>query len=250
MRRARPAGSRSTAASLTDADPAAGVRQRRAAAGPSAPAYAARGGLRRRRSRACPGRRTSRCARPGPRTPRTIARVQAGHLADGVPRAAARRRCWTTGTSRRPPPAWRAAVAAPPTPGHGVLVALERRRTVVGFAAFGPAELDRRRAAATRPGRRPRSPRCWSSRAGDGAATAAGCSPRSPTSPRPTGAGAAAGVAARGRRGHRRGFFESAGWAPDGWARTLDTGGAPLREVRWHALLDRTTPTGSTGGAQ
>jgi GNAT superfamily N-acetyltransferase len=34
------------------------------------------------------------------------------------------------------------------------------------------------------------------------------------------------------------GFFESAGWAPDGWVRTLDTGGAPLREARWHALLD------------
>ena len=33
------------------------------------------------------------------------------------------------------------------------------------------------------------------------------------------------------------GFYESAGWAPDGWARTLDTGDAPLREVRWHALL-------------
>jgi GNAT superfamily N-acetyltransferase len=33
------------------------------------------------------------------------------------------------------------------------------------------------------------------------------------------------------------GFFESAGWAPDGWARTLDTGGPPLRELRWHALL-------------
>ena len=32
-------------------------------------------------------------------------------------------------------------------------------------------------------------------------------------------------------------FYESAGWAPDGWARTLDTGGEPLREVRWHALL-------------
>jgi GNAT superfamily N-acetyltransferase len=33
------------------------------------------------------------------------------------------------------------------------------------------------------------------------------------------------------------GFYESAGWAPDGWARTLDTGGVPLREIRWHALL-------------
>ena len=33
------------------------------------------------------------------------------------------------------------------------------------------------------------------------------------------------------------GFYESAGWGPDGWARTLDTGDEPLREVRWHALL-------------
>ena len=33
------------------------------------------------------------------------------------------------------------------------------------------------------------------------------------------------------------GFFESTGWAPDGWARTLDTGDTPLREVRWHTLL-------------
>ena len=36
------------------------------------------------------------------------------------------------------------------------------------------------------------------------------------------------------------GFYESAGWAPDGWVRTLDTGGALLRERRWHALLDET----------
>ena len=33
-------------------------------------------------------------------------------------------------------------------------------------------------------------------------------------------------------------FLESAGWEPDGWARTLDTGGAPLRELRWHTVLD------------
>jgi GNAT superfamily N-acetyltransferase len=32
-------------------------------------------------------------------------------------------------------------------------------------------------------------------------------------------------------------FFESAGWAPHGWLRTLDTGGAPLREIRWHTML-------------
>lgn len=130
---------------------------------------------------------------------------------------------------------WRAAVVSPPTPGHLVLVALEGE-TVVGFAAVGPAELD---------DDEPRSP----------------AGPLSEIStllvePR------------WGRRGHgsrllaavvdlARGqgvaelrtwlpeqdrtsasFLESAGWAPDGWARTLDTGGAPLREVRWHALLD------------
>ena len=39
------------------------------------------------------------------------------------------------------------------------------------------------------------------------------------------------------------GFYESAGWAPDGWARTLDTGDVPLREVRWHALLGPETAT-------
>ncbi len=130
---------------------------------------------------------------------------------------------------------WRAAVASPPTPGHGVVVALERN-TPVGFAAFGPAELT--------PGEEPD----------------------------PAGPSAEVGtllVEPRwGRRGHgrrRRGagsdhvraggtarlqvwlletdrvserFYESAGWAPDGWARTLDTGGEPLREIRWHALLD------------
>ena len=36
--------------------------------------------------------------------------------------------------------AWHSAVTAPPTPGHGVLVAVEGQ-TVVGFAAYGPPEL-------------------------------------------------------------------------------------------------------------
>jgi GNAT superfamily N-acetyltransferase len=130
--------------------------------------------------------------------------------------------------------AWRTAVESPPTPGHGVLVALEGR-TVVGFAAFGAAELT-----------------------GD---------------ERPDPAGPSAELSTLlveprwGRRGHgsrllaavtdlvrgsgaarlqtwlleedrvSAGFFESTGWAPDGWARTLDTGGTPLREIRWHTLL-------------
>ncbi|MCW2699258.1 MAG: family N-acetyltransferase [Blastococcus sp.] len=131
--------------------------------------------------------------------------------------------------------AWRHAVESPPTPGHGVVVALEGR-TVVGFAAFGTAELT--------PGEQPH--------------------PAGPSSELST-----LLVEPRwGRRGHgsrllaavtdvvRAGgaarlqtwllepdqvsasFYESTGWAPDGWARTLDTGAEALREVRWHTLLD------------
>ena len=34
-----------------------------------------------------------------------------------------------------------------------------------------------------------------------------------------------------------RDFFVSAGWAPDGLARALDTGAGELREIRMHASL-------------
>lgn len=130
---------------------------------------------------------------------------------------------------------WRAAVETPPTPGHLVLVALEDE-TVVGFTAFGPAELT--------DGEQP--------------------DPAGPMSDVST-----LLVEPRwGRRGHgsrllsavvdlarsqgvvrlrtwlpetdevSASFLESAGWEPDGWARTLDTGGEPLRELRWHTHLD------------
>ena len=130
---------------------------------------------------------------------------------------------------------WHAAVSTPPTPGHGVLVALERQ-AVVGFAAYGPAELSA--------GEQPHAagpttevstllvePR-WGRR-GHGSRLLA----------------AVADLARDGGAARLQtwllepddvsaGFYESAGWAPDGWARTLDTGGSPLREVRWHALVD------------
>lgn len=129
---------------------------------------------------------------------------------------------------------WRAAVTTPPTPGHGVLVAVEGN-VVVGFAAYGPAE--------SAPDAAP-SP--------DGPATEVATLLVEPR---------------WGRRGHgsrllsavrdlclasgtgrllmwlpeddtvSAGFLESAGWDRDGWARTLDTGDAPLRELRWHAVL-------------
>jgi GNAT superfamily N-acetyltransferase len=139
---------------------------------------------------------------------------------------------------------WRSAIAAPPTPGHGVVVALERN-TVVGFAAFGPAELT----AGEHP--YPAGPTAelstllveprWGRR-GHGSRLLAAVSDV-----------ARAGGAARLQvwlleSDHVSArFYESAGWGPDGWARTLDTGGDPLREIRWHALLDDSEATAQEG---
>jgi GNAT superfamily N-acetyltransferase len=130
---------------------------------------------------------------------------------------------------------WRSAIASPPTPGHGVLVALERN-TVVGFAAFGPAELTPGEVAD------PAGPTAelstllveprWGRR-GHGSRLLAAVSDV-------VRAGGAARLQVWLLETDRvsQGFYESAGWGPDGWARTLDTGGDPLREIRWHALLD------------
>jgi GNAT superfamily N-acetyltransferase len=127
------------------------------------------------------------------------------------------------------------AVTTPPTPGHGVLVALEQQ-TVVGFAAYGPAELTAgERSDPAGPTTEVSTllvePR-WGRR-GHGSRLLAAVAEL-----------ARDGGAARLQTwllepdGISAGFYESAGWAPDGWARTLDTGGEPLREIRWHALLD------------
>ena len=131
--------------------------------------------------------------------------------------------------------AWRSAVVAPPTPGHSVLVALDGA-VVAGFCAFGPAELAEGEqpdpigatsevtALLVEPrwGRRGHGSRLLAAvtdlARADGTARLQVWLPEQDT------------VSA--------GFFESAGWARDGWARTLDTGGAPLREVRWHTLLE------------
>ena len=131
--------------------------------------------------------------------------------------------------------AWRSAVVAPPTPGHGVLVALDGG-TVAGFAAYGPAELGE--------GEQPFAdgpstdvvallvePR-WGRR-GHGSRLLAAIVDLT----RATGTARlqlwlpeADEVTAR--------FLSAAGWAPDGWVRVLDTGSAPLRQVRWHTTLD------------
>jgi GNAT superfamily N-acetyltransferase len=131
--------------------------------------------------------------------------------------------------------AWRAAVTSPPTPGHAVVVAVERD-TVVGFAAFGPAELAEGEepdpAGPTseiatllvepRWGRRGHGSRLLAAVADLARATAA--------------ARLQIWLLEEDEVSAR--FFESAGWGRAGWVRTLDTGGPPLREVRWHTALD------------
>lgn len=136
---------------------------------------------------------------------------------------------------------WRAAVATPPTPAHGVLVALERN-SVVGFAAFGPAELTSGEAAdAAGPTAELSTllvePR-WGRR-GHGSRLLAAVADVSRS-----GGAARLQVWLPESDAVSAGFYESAGWAPDGWARTLDTGGsgAPLREIRWHAMLGDGNP--------
>jgi GNAT superfamily N-acetyltransferase len=131
--------------------------------------------------------------------------------------------------------AWHAAVVSPPTPAHGVLVAVERQG-VVGFAAFGPAELSQGEPP------EPEGPTTeiltllveprWGRR-GHGSRLLAAVADLA----RATGARRLQ-IWIPEQDGVSAGFFESAGWAPQGWARTLDTGAAPLREVRWHAVLD------------
>ena len=130
---------------------------------------------------------------------------------------------------------WRAAVTAPPTPGHGVLVAVERD-IVVGFTAYGPAEVapdapPSPDGPATEVAALLVEPR-WGRR-GHGSRLLAAVSDLAGA----TGTGRLLTWLPEGDRVSAQ-FLESAGWDRDGWARTLDTGEEPLREVRWHTVLD------------
>jgi GNAT superfamily N-acetyltransferase len=130
--------------------------------------------------------------------------------------------------------AWAAAVTAPPTPAHGVLVALDGGR-VVGFAAYGPPEVgpdDRPDPAGPttelsvllvepRWGRRGHGSRLLAAAVdhlrADGISRVVAWVPEADR--------------ASGR------FYESAGWERDGTVRTLEADAGTVREARWQVAL-------------
>lgn len=121
---------------------------------------------------------------------------------------------------------WQAAVETPPTTGHGVLVAVESG-TVVGFAAYGPTDDPGVTELATllvepRWGRRGHGSRLLAAVAD--LATERGVRSLQTWVPEDD--------VVTGQ------FLGSAGWEPDGWTRTLDTGADPLSQLRWTTLLD------------
>ena len=126
---------------------------------------------------------------------------------------------------------WAAAIEAPPGPRHRVLVAVEGD-DVVGFVAVAPVEdapdAVELRALLVEPR--------WGRR-GHGSRLLAAV----------TDLARADGVTRvqawlLDTDRVSADFFESTGWAADGWLRTLDTGAEPLRELRWHTALDEGDP--------
>jgi GNAT superfamily N-acetyltransferase len=128
---------------------------------------------------------------------------------------------------------WRAAITDAPSPRHHVLVALEQDWRV-GFVALGPADdleaddPDPDTTVAVTPilveprwGRRGHGSRLLAAAVdharADGMTRGIAWIPEDDSATRE--------------------FLLSAGWAPDGLARALDTGAGEVREVRLHALL-------------
>jgi GNAT superfamily N-acetyltransferase len=144
---------------------------------------------------------------------------------------------------------WRQAITLPPTPGHAVLVA-EDAGTLVGFAAFGPAELGPDEATSaegptTEVGALLVEPR-WGRR-GHGSRLIAAVADLA----RADGTGRLVMWLPEADR-VTAGFLESTGWAQDAWTRTLDTGTSTIRELRWQTLLRDPPPTDPdrAGGAR
>lgn len=121
--------------------------------------------------------------------------------------------------------AWAEAVNAPPSPRHHVLVALEQD-WLVGFVAVAPGE-DGDSAVFGPLLVEPR----WGRR-GHGSRLLAAAVDHA----RADGVSVAASWVPEGDRVTQQ-FLASAGWAPDGLARGLDTGAGELREIRLHVSL-------------
>ena len=220
------------AGGLTAADPAWRVRRRAPGACP--------------RLRCPGGPRGSPFPRAATGTGRTSRSVRPGRRRRGASRGCR----WSPGAPRTAPAAARASWTPGTRRGRGVLAGGGRvppdagpRRAggrwsgdaVVGFAAYGPAGAGRRRAPD------PAGPdaelsRCWWSRGGDGAGTAAGCSPPWPTSPGPAARPGCRCGCRRRTRSRPASTSRPAGRRTAGRARWTP-GGDPLRELRWHTLL-------------
>ncbi|CAN5867746.1 GNAT family N-acetyltransferase [soil metagenome] len=124
---------------------------------------------------------------------------------------------------------WRRAVETPPGPGYHVLVALEGD-TLVGFAGLEPEHEQVDTALVTTLLVEPR----WGRR-GHGSWLLAALVDHAEADRRAT---LQAWVLERDTASI--GFYESAGWARDGWVRTLEPDGTAIREIRLHTTLGPT----------
>lgn len=124
---------------------------------------------------------------------------------------------------------WAAAISAPPSPRHHVLVALEQQ-WIVGFAALGPSADDDAEPRTGEISTLLVEPR-WGRRGhGSRLLAAAVDHLRGDTLTTAT-------TWLLDRDSASTAFFTSAGWEPDGTARALEAPGAELREIRLHAAL-------------
>lgn len=128
---------------------------------------------------------------------------------------------------------WAAAVGDRPSPRHHVLVAMESQ-WVVGFVAFGPAddlEADDPESETTATVAPLLVEPRWGRR-GHGSRLLAAAVDYA----RPDGTTRFVSWIPEGDTASRE-FLVSAGWAPDGLVRALDTGAGELREIRLHTSL-------------
>lgn len=128
---------------------------------------------------------------------------------------------------------WNAAITDPPSPRHHLLVAMEGQ-SQVGFVAFGPAEdleaADPESASTIAVAPLLVEPR-WGRR-GHGSRLLAAAVDHA----RRDGMTRAVAWIPEADAPSRE-FLVSAGWAPDGLVRALDTGAGELREIRLHTSL-------------